>query len=221
MSDCPTSGLISHKPGLDVLRICAAGLVTADHALSLTDHESLTTLQGVNVGELGVAIFVGISGLLSSTSHRSPTQWLSQRLCRIYPAYWLTMLLSFTLASLTGYKSFTWKQFLSQMLGTGLLTHEARELINMPSWFISLILLCYLGQFAARLTRRMILVDLLFVFGAICWLASSGNPWPWRHLITFFLAAAVSASIPANRSALGFAAAGLVAHLRNAVVRGL
>ena len=81
------------------------------------------------MGQLGVAIFLGISALLGSTSRRPPVPWLVQRLRRLFPAYWLVMIVSFILAWATGYKTFTPGQVVSQMLGLGLLTHPG-SLVN-------------------------------------------------------------------------------------------
>src|SRR5262245_1178136 len=83
--------------GLDVLRLGAASLVTAQHALTLTGHDAWTTYRSLNLGQLGVAIFLGISAFLGGTSRRRPAAWLVQRLRRLYPAYWLVMIASFLL----------------------------------------------------------------------------------------------------------------------------
>src|SRR5438034_10716661 len=75
--------------GLDVLRILAILLVTAQHSLSLSDRDEWPTWQQINIGQLGVAIFLILSGLAAGQDHRPPVAWLARRLARIMPAYWL------------------------------------------------------------------------------------------------------------------------------------
>jgi hypothetical protein len=75
----------------------------------LTANERWTTYHSVNVGQLGVALIVGISALLASVSHRRPLPWLAQRLLRLYPSYWIVMALCFALTWITGYKQFCWQ----------------------------------------------------------------------------------------------------------------
>ena len=146
--------------GLDAARILAMILVVIQHTLSLSDREDLTLMAGLSIGQLGVAIFLVVSGLLSCESRRTPFAWLSQRLCRIYPAFWIAMIGSFCLATLSGYKNASLGQVASQMLGTGLWTH-ADELVNSPTWFVSLILACYLATFLSRMIGRPGLVAAL------------------------------------------------------------
>lgn len=140
--------------GLDALRLAAMFLVTLQHAISALDRYDLTSVGGVNLGQLGVAIFCAISGYLAF--HRSgdvPGRWLLARLRQIFPAYWVAMLFSFTVTWAFHVKTFTFGQFVSQMLGLGYFTH-GWELVNVVSWFISLILLCYLIATLAKWLRQ-------------------------------------------------------------------
>jgi peptidoglycan/LPS O-acetylase OafA/YrhL len=209
LSAVPTSEPVRAMGGLDLLRLGAVMLVTTQHVLSLTDHELWMTFRSLNAGQLGVAIFLGVSALLGSKSHRRPVPWLAQRLRRIYPAYWLAMIFSFTLVWLTGYKTFSAGQFVSQMLGTGLFTHP-HSLVNVPTWFVSLLLVCYIGLFFGRLTRHPLLVDLALVAALLSWGTSKALPWPWFHLLTFFATSALALAVPANHRMTGFIAAGLL-----------
>ncbi len=195
--------------GIDVLRIGAMMLVTAQHVLSLTENERWSTFRSVNIGQLGVANFLGISALLASASQRPPLQWLYQRLMRLYPPYWLAMIGCFFAAWASRYKQFDFYQVLSQMLGTGLFTHP-QNLINVPTWFISLILVCYLGLFLVRLTRWPRLVNYLVVALIIVWSSASGFMWPWYHLIGFFTTSSVVVGFSECRRAYGFLAIGIV-----------
>lgn len=197
-----------HLGGIDLLRIGAMGLVTAQHALSLTEHQEWSTFRSLNIGQLGVAIFLAISALLASTSRRQPNRWLAQRLERLYPPYWLAMIGCFTIAGVTQYKQFGFYQVVCQLLGVGLFTHP-QNLVNVPTWFISLILVCYFGQFLVRLSRRPRLANLAAVALIIAWSTSSGFRWPWIHLISFFATSAIVAVIPERRRAHGFLAVGV------------
>jgi len=142
------------RTGLDVLRLAAMLLVTLQHALSALDRYDLTSLGGVSLGQLGVAIFCAISGYLAfHGKDAAPGRWLLARLQQIFPAYWVAMLFSFMVTWVFHVKTFTFAQFVSQMLGLGYFTH-GWELVNVVSWFISLILLCYLIAALAKWLRR-------------------------------------------------------------------
>lgn len=124
----PTSRL----SGIDLLRLGAMCLVTLQHALSLTQHDDWSSYFSMNVGQLGVAIFLAISALLAGSARRPPIRWLLQRIGRLYPAYWLAMIACFAATWITRYRQFDAYQFVSQMLGTGLFTHPG-NLVNVPT----------------------------------------------------------------------------------------
>jgi peptidoglycan/LPS O-acetylase OafA/YrhL len=143
-----------HVPALDYLRLFAIVLVTLQHALSVLGRYDLTQVHGVSVGQLGVAIFCAISGYLAfSGGGDDPARWLLKRLRQLFPAYWLAMLFSFLVTWLFHVKAITPGLFLSQMLGLGFFTH-GWALVNIVSWFISLILLCYLIAAIAKASRH-------------------------------------------------------------------
>ena len=178
--------------GLDAARILAMILVVIQHTLSLSDREDLTLMAGLSIGQLGVAIFLVVSGLLSCESRRTPFAWLSQRLCRIYPAFWIAMIGSFCLATLSGYKNASLGQIASQMLGTGLWTH-ADELVNSPTWFVSLILACYLATFLSRMIGRPGLVAALGSAGLTVLVARDAAPWLLSHFLTYAVSCTIAA----------------------------
>ena len=194
--------------GIDVLRLGAMLLVTIQHVLSLTGHTRWSSVRSLNIGQLGVAIFLGISAQLASTSRRPPARWLAQRLMRLYPAYWLAMIGCFTAARVARYKPFGIYQFLSQMLGLGQFTHPD-QLINVATWFISIVLVCYAGLFIIRLSRWPLLVNLLLVAAIIAWLAHTGFHWAWIHFITFFAMSALVIGCPAGWRDRGMLVAGI------------
>jgi peptidoglycan/LPS O-acetylase OafA/YrhL len=135
--------------GFDWLRLFAIILVTYQHACTLLRLDSWTKLYRIDVGQFGVCIFLALSAILATQDKRTPWQWLWRRFVKIMPAYWIVMLVSFLLAWLSGHKSFDIWQFISQMLGTGFFTHP-HNLVNSPTWFVSLLLALYLYTFLFR-----------------------------------------------------------------------
>lgn len=146
---------INHKNrinGLDTLRIFALALVTWQHAASLLGAYSDTQWHGISPGQTGVGVFCTISGYLAfrTTHSTSPNEWLKRRLHSIFPSYWLVTITAFMMVMIMGSnKPITIWLFISQMLGLGYFTH-GWALVNVVSWFISLILLCYTLSFVAK-----------------------------------------------------------------------
>ena len=193
--------------GLDVVRVLAMVMVVIQHTLSLADREDLTVIAGLSIGQLGVAIFLVVSGLLSYESRRTPVGWLSQRLCRVYPAFWIAMIGSFCLATLSGYKNASLSQIASQMLGTGLWTH-ADELVNSPTWFVSLILACYLATFLSRMIGQPGLISAVSSVGLTIMVARDAAPWLLSHFLTYAVSCTIAAyAIGANRKVANSATA--------------
>ena len=178
--------------GLDVVRVIAMVLVVIQHTLSLADREDLTVISGLSVGQLGVAIFLVVSGLLSFESRRTPVGWLSQRLCRVYPAFYIAMIGSFCLATLSGYKNASIGQIASQMLGTGLWTHPD-ELVNSPTWFVSLILACYLATFLSRVFGQPGLISAICSVGLTIIVVRDAAPWLLSHFLTYAVSTTIAA----------------------------
>lgn len=147
-STSPTSP--RYFAAFDALRLLGAGLVTGQHALTLLRKDHHTHIGNVNIGQLGVALFMGLSGFLAWQTRRPPVAWMGQRLLRLFPAYWIAIAVSFLLAGLVEHKHFGLGQVASQMLGIGVFTHPD-NLVNSPTWFISMLLVCYLGVFLIRL----------------------------------------------------------------------
>jgi peptidoglycan/LPS O-acetylase OafA/YrhL len=178
--------------GLDVVRVLAMCLVVLQHTMSLAGRDDLTSLDGLSIGQLGVAMFLLVSGFLSFESRRTPTNWLAQRLCRVYPAFWIAMIGSFCLATLSGYKNASVGQIVSQMLGTGLWTHSD-ELVNSPTWFVSLILACYVATFLSRLIERPGLIAAISSIGLTFLVARDAAPWLMCHFLTYAVASTIAA----------------------------
>ena len=178
--------------GLDVVRVLAMAMVVIQHTLSLADQENLTVIAGLSIGQLGVAIFLVVSGLLSCESRRTPVSWLSQRLYRVYPAFWIAMVGSFCMATLSGYKNASVGQIVSQMLGTGLWTHSG-ELVNSPTWFVSLILACYLATFLSRAIGQPGRLAALSSVGLTILVARDAAPWLLSHFLTYAISSTIAA----------------------------
>ena len=186
---------VSSRPnlvGLDVVRVLAMSLVVTQHTMSLAGREDLTSLAGLSIGQLGVAMFLVVSGFLSFESRRTPTNWLTQRLCRVYPAFWIAMIGSFCLATLSSYKHASVGQIVSQMLGTGLWTHSDK-LVNSPTWFVSLILTCHFATYLSRLIERPGLIAALSSIGLTFLVARDAAPWLLSHFLTYAVASTIAA----------------------------
>ena len=185
-------------------------LVTIQHALAVHGYYDQTTWGGVNVGQTGVAIFCALSGFLAfRIDVTKPLVWFKRRLVQIFPAYWLVTIASFALTLISGSKEVTWSLFISQMLGTGFFTH-GWELVNVVSWFVSLILLCYVVALVAYLSGYVgpVLLVVIGLCGGL--LYTKGEVDLSRHVLTFAVAGLIaykqiSAPVIAFVAVAGFA----------------
>jgi len=169
-------------------------VVAAQHGLTAVGHYEWTALgsSGMTIGQFGVAIFCAISGWFAVGGHGPTGSWLVARLARLFPAYWLTTLFAFGLA-LAMSRPITIGLFISQMAGTGFFTH-GWDLVNVVSWFISLILLCYVLAAVARWSSRPGLMMALFCAVAVALVAFHLEISLSRHVIAFTAAAAARTS---------------------------
>lgn len=177
--------------GYDSARLLAMMIVAAQHGLTVTGHYDWTRISasGLTIGQFGVAIFCALSGWFALDGFRPAGSWLWGRLARLFPAYWLATLFAFALAIIL-HRPMTIGLFLSQMAGTGFFTH-GWDLVNVVSWFISLILLCTLLAAIARSTRHPGLVMAAFAATAILLVATGTEIALSRHVLSFALAAAL------------------------------
>ncbi|MEJ5210999.1 MAG: acyltransferase family protein [Burkholderiales bacterium] len=144
------------------------------------------------MGQTGVGIFCALSGYLAFRGDQSrPWQWLKRRLEQLFPAYWVVTIAGFALTWLVGGKQISWSLFISQMLGTGYFTH-GWALVNVVSWFISLILLCYLLAAVAKHSHRaqMVLGVAALISGGL--LLAKAEVDLSRHVFTFALAGIIA-----------------------------
>ena len=187
----PADGLLRNL-GIDYLRVFAIALITAQHAASLTGAYAWTFVGDLSWGQLGVSMFIAISGYYSATDHDTAFRWLIKRFRRLFPAYWLVTILAFTLARMEGHP-FTAFQVISQMAGTGFFTH-GWALVNVVSWYISLLLLCYAIAAVSRLCRHPVWVMATAGVIAVVLVASHTEVSLSRHVVTYCAAAVVGRS---------------------------
>ncbi len=184
-----TLGITRHE-GFDLLRVIAIAMIFIQHAMAVQGYYESTTQWGVNLGQAGVGIFCAISGYLAfCVSRDHPATWLKRRLLTVFPAYWIVTVFAFMLALVIGNDKATLPLFLSQMLGTGYFTH-GWELVNVVSWFISLILLCYLIALIAKLSGRAVWLLLTVALLCAVLLAARQEVDLSRHILGFCLAGA-------------------------------
>jgi len=175
--------------GIEYLKLLAMMLVTAQHSASVINMYQWTLIGDLSWGQFGVSMFMAISGYYSVTGHDPAFPWLVKRLRRLFPAYWLVTILAFILAWATG-RPFTVFQVVSQMAGTGFFTH-GWNLINVVSWYISLLLLCYGITAASRLSSRPVWVIAGAGVVAMMLLVSHAEAALSRHVITYCVCAVI------------------------------
>jgi peptidoglycan/LPS O-acetylase OafA/YrhL len=128
------------------LRCLALAMVLIHHVRSMAGVEDSFS---ISFGGLGIHLFLVISGYFAEVSLQSkpPTSWLVSRLRKIYPPYWIVVIAGWCAAWLSGYKPISFSAIASQMAGAILYTHHPDEYPNVATWFVSLILTCYLLSF--------------------------------------------------------------------------
>ena len=182
-------------PGLDILRLIAMILVTAQHAIVAATSIECTRVGGTSLGQYGVNLFCAISGFLVFQDQRTAGTWLQRRLMRLYPAYWLTVLFGFAINAFLKYKPASLQLFLLQLAGLG--GFASANIVNIAVWFISLILLCYLLAFVARLSRHPAVVMILCVgVFAFLTLKPCGIRLAHVHLLAFCVASLIGLCSP-------------------------
>lgn len=178
--------------GLDYFRVIAVVLVACQHAMTVAGYEESTTYGRINIGQLGVAIFLGVSAWLAGQDRGAPLRWLGRRLLRVFPCFWLVMAASFLLVWLTKFKTFDAYQVLCQLFGLGLWTHAGR-MINTPTWFISLLLTCYAWVVAVRFLGFPTVLGWASTFCAGIVAYRDDETWVIMHLFTFFMVFSMAA----------------------------
>ena len=94
-------------PELDLLRFAAAAAVLVFHFFVLLPDDTgaqHVIAAAARFGFLGVLLFFMISGfvILWTAFNRSPGQFVLARLCRLYPSYWVCVLITSGVLALAG-----------------------------------------------------------------------------------------------------------------------
>lgn len=140
-------------------------------------------------GDLGVDVFVILSGVGLALSHRSepPAAFMRRRLVRIMPAYWIALTTYWALNSHFLQKEYTALNLILHYLGIhGWFGDSYAMSINDSFWFITLIITLYLIFCAVRHLGED-LGRLIFVGGAFSWIFafamfSTGQAGSFGHL---------------------------------------
>lgn len=178
--------------GLDTLRVFSLILITWQHVASVTGFDAQTQWHLITPGQTGVGIFCAISGLLAFAAQPSHIGlWLKKRLLRIFPAYWIVTVFAFLLVLIWPSKPVTGGLFVSQMLGLGFFTH-GWALVNIVSWFVSLILLCYVLSALGWYLRAPRVFWWVIAIVTACLVASRTEVDLSRHVLAFGLGALVA-----------------------------
>ena len=163
----PTTPTIAVKPSsrmdfLDVARGIAAGLVLVEHAIMprFPGYEESTRWHG-SIGRMGVILFLLVSGFIIPVSLEksgSNGRFWIRRIGRLYPAYWLSVLLAFKWC----WDGFDWRPFPLDDIGAWLLNLTMLQgFFHVPDawgvfWTLRLELVIYVAcslLFALRLTN--------------------------------------------------------------------
>jgi peptidoglycan/LPS O-acetylase OafA/YrhL len=179
--------------GLDLLRVLAMAIVVVQHGLTAVGHYDWTmlTATGITIGQFGVSIFCALSGWFALSDNTAPAPWLLGRMAKLYPAYWIATIFAFGLAVAMG-RPVTFGLFFSQMAGLGFFTH-GWNLVNVVSWFISLILLCYALATVARFSKHPQTIMTFFCAVAVCLVAARIEISLSRHVLAFAAASIAGA----------------------------
>ncbi len=133
----------------------------------------LSVPRTLNLGRLGVIIFFAVSGFVICRSFSGPREggarrFLIKRFCRLYPAYWASML-SGSLVWWASGESFTWPLLLSN--ATMLPATLGQPGLVGVYWTLEFELLFYglcLGLYLARgLDRRWVLATCVLILAAL------------------------------------------------------
>ncbi len=183
---------VDRRHGYDAFRFLALVLVVLRHLKSLFDISIETEFFGWDIGQIGVAIFLAISGVLIGGDSRSSADWLLARLVRVYPAYWIVTLLAFALTAFSGYKPTSIVQFIWQMTGLGL--YFIPELVNVATWFIGLLLALYFSIFLMK--KVGFYNPGVWCASAVCCVLLVINPYEmyFVHALAFYLSISISRS---------------------------
>lgn len=178
--------------GFDLARMTAMVLVVGRHQLSISGAD-----ESIIPPFVGLGIFCVLSGYLSlNSSRRSPKNWLIQRLIKIFIPYMVAAAAIITANYVYEYKPVSPGLVVATLLGIAYYTHPG-QLIGVHTWFITLILQCYVASALIRWDRRILPVVAACVFLMSgqdkfsgcraayfvgCLAATRPSPWTWLGL---------------------------------------
>ncbi|MCC9606574.1 acyltransferase [Blastopirellula sp. JC732] len=152
---------------LDAARLLAMGMVALQHLITICDLEPPRVLLGLDPGQIGVAMFFAISGLLAAGGrYGNPINWLSKRLSRIYVPYWIAVAGVLSANYIVQYKPAPLSLVIAEFAGVVGWTHRG-DIVGIYFWFVSLLLFCYLLAAVVKFDRRVLPV---MIVGSIAWL---------------------------------------------------
>ncbi len=172
--------------GSDVARIAAMVAIVYQHLLPI--HDIPVFSRGVlNVGQVGVAVFCGLSGFFAlAPSPHGSFAWLWKRVGRILPAYWLALTGVFAINAATGYKPTSLSVAVLEYAGLAALV-PWDERVGQPYWFITLILACYAVGLLVRKWRWSILLVMVSTIALLPYAT-----WFPIHVMSFVLGGALT-----------------------------
>lgn len=178
----------------DLLRIAAISLVLASHLSGVVNFNGIVFGQAANqwignvfyanLGNCGVILFIGISGAVLELN-KKPVHtaadygtYLYQRLVRLYPAYWISLL--FGLLLLLYADTHAFGDLFWQFSGFNAFVNQWGGVLNGVGWYIGLIVSLYLlFPFLSRAMEKKPWLALmsLFIIQVIVtfWLNSPGE----------------------------------------------
>ncbi|MHC4213034.1 MAG: acyltransferase family protein, partial [Planctomycetota bacterium] len=135
----------------NMARAVAIMLIILAH-VKFADSFWMSYASVTSAGKLGVSIFVFYSGLLNEFKaktagiHFCTRTWIKKRMLRIYPVYWIGLLLTIMVGVIVKLKYYGPLTILTNFTGIPLLVKQpiVSSGYARPFWFVSFILLCYL-----------------------------------------------------------------------------
>ncbi|KAF5036364.1 Acyltransferase family protein [anaerobic digester metagenome] len=133
----------------DVIRVIAITMILFSHMLSVGDSTLLETFKGL-MGVTGNGLFFFMSGHLiysnnnSFSTLSSVIRFYKRRAIRIYPLYWIALLLFIVVSTTLSMGDYTTQTLFTYLVGAQVV-FMPRYIADIPYyWFVSAILLFYL-----------------------------------------------------------------------------
>ena len=172
----------------DVVKTIAIPLIVIQHIPQLadinTEHFVLPVFGNLGLGRIGVAMFVFTSGALLYHSYPRVGdlgKYFWRRALRLYPAYWLSIILGMIFLASRWPEQNTLK-IIDQFLGLTMYTPISQNtLFNTVGWYIGMIMTLYLAYplLARAFEKHAPITIIMVVFISIIYRAVTyGHPMP-------------------------------------------